>query len=80
MLSAIAGVKQESMGLLKIGGLGFPELGIILAILLVLFGAGRLPQIGSSLGKGLRSFKRGIDGSPDENEPSKVESSTHEEK
>ena len=56
------------MGLLRIGGLGFPELGIILAILLVLFGAGRLPQIGGSLGKGLRSFKRGIEGRSDEEE------------
>ncbi len=56
------------MGLLRIGGLGFPELGIILAILLVLFGAGRLPQIGGSLGKGLRSFKRGIEGRSDEGE------------
>ena len=42
------------------------ELGIILAIVLVIFGAGRLPQIGSSLGSGMRSFKRGIAGEEEE--------------
>ena len=42
------------------------ELGIILAIVLVIFGAGRLPQIGSSLGRGMRSFKRGISGEEEE--------------
>jgi len=68
------------MGLLRIGGLGFPELGIILAILLVLFGAGRLPQIGGSLGKGLRSFKRGIEGRSDEEESAEKSSVTPEEK
>ncbi len=38
------------------------ELAIILAIVLVIFGAGRLPEIGSSLGRGLRAFKRGVGG------------------
>ena len=42
--------------------LGPLELGIILAIVLVIFGAGRLPEIGSSLGKGIRAFKRGVVG------------------
>jgi len=39
-------------------GLGLPELIVILVIILVLFGASKLPEVGSSLGKGLRSFKK----------------------
>jgi len=34
-------------------GLGFPELLIILVIILVIFGAGKLPQVGEALGKGV---------------------------
>jgi len=41
---------------------GLPELIIILVIVLVIFGAGRIPQIGSSLGRGIRAFKQGISG------------------
>jgi sec-independent protein translocase protein TatA len=40
--------------------LGFPEMLVLLFIVLLLFGAKRLPEIGSSLGKGIRSFKDGI--------------------
>jgi len=40
-----------------IGGLGATELMIILAIVLILFGAGRLPQVFKSLGEGLKSFR-----------------------
>jgi len=39
-------------------GLGFPELLIILIIIIVLFGASKLPQIGSGLGKGIQNFKK----------------------
>ena len=42
--------------------LGPLELGIIFAIVLVIFGAGRLPEIGSALGKGISAFKRGVTG------------------
>jgi sec-independent protein translocase protein TatA len=35
---------------------------IILVLVLIIFGAGKLPQVGASLGKGLRSFKEGIKG------------------
>ncbi len=38
-------------------GLGIPELLIILFLALLLFGANRLPEIGSSLGKAIRGFK-----------------------
>jgi sec-independent protein translocase protein TatA len=38
-------------------GLGIPELLIILVIIVVIFGASRLPQIGEGLGKGIRNFR-----------------------
>ena len=41
-------------------GLGPTELIIILVIVLVLFGAKRVPEIGASIGKGIREFKRNI--------------------
>ena len=40
--------------------LGFSELAMILTICMVLFGAKRIPEIGSSIGKGIREFKRGV--------------------
>ena len=40
--------------------LGVPELIIILVVVLVIFGPGKLPSIGSSLGKGIREFKRSL--------------------
>lgn len=43
-------------------GFGMPELIIILAIVLVVFGAGRLPEIGSALGKSIKNFKNSSDG------------------
>jgi sec-independent protein translocase protein TatA len=43
-------------------GFGMPELIVILVIVLVVFGAGRLPEIGGALGKSIRNFKRASDG------------------
>lgn len=43
-----------------LGNLGMTELIIILVIVLVLFGAKRVPEIGASIGKGIRDFKRNI--------------------
>ena len=42
--------------------LGAPELILILVIVLIVFGAGRLPQIGSSLGRGIREFRDATEG------------------
>ncbi len=41
-------------------GLGIQELLIILVIIMIIFGAGKLPQIGSSLGKGITNFKKSV--------------------
>ena len=42
-------------------GLGATEMIIILVLVLIIFGAGKLPQVAGSLGKGLRNFKDGMD-------------------
>jgi sec-independent protein translocase protein TatA len=39
------------------GSLGFPELVIVLIIIILIFGANRLPEIGRGIGKGIRNFK-----------------------
>jgi sec-independent protein translocase protein TatA len=40
--------------------IGMPEILVILVVVLLLFGAKRLPEIGSSMGKGIREFKKSI--------------------
>jgi TatA/E family protein of Tat protein translocase len=42
------------------GQIGMQEIILILFILILLFGARRLPELGQSLGKGIREFKRGL--------------------
>ncbi len=44
------------------GGIGIPELLLIFGILLLLFGAKKLPEIGKGLGEGIRSFKSSLSG------------------
>jgi sec-independent protein translocase protein TatA len=50
---------------MRIGPLGVPELLIILLVIMLIFGAKRLPEIGSSLGKGIRTFKSAVTGEDD---------------
>ncbi|OGU08010.1 MAG: TatA/E family twin-arginine translocation protein [Geobacteraceae bacterium GWC2_58_44] len=45
-------------------GFGMPELIVILVILLVIFGPGKLPQLGASLGGAIRSFKKAAEEEP----------------
>jgi sec-independent protein translocase protein TatA len=61
-------------------GLGMPELIVILIIILVIFGAGKLPQIGSGIGKGIQNFKKSIHESPEEISPPKEKTDVFEEK
>ena len=49
------------------GGIGVPELIIVLFIIVLLFGASRLPQLAKSLGQSITEFKKGI---KDKNEDS----------
>jgi sec-independent protein translocase protein TatA len=59
-------------------GLGIQELIVIFLIIMVLFGAKKLPEMGKGLGKGIREFKRATESAvaeEEETEPKKVESS-----
>jgi sec-independent protein translocase protein TatA len=42
------------------GNLGFTEIAILVLILVLFFGAKRIPEIGASIGKGIKEFKRGL--------------------
>ena len=48
------------MPLLFIGSLGLPEILIIAALVLVIFGGSRLPQLGAGMGQGIRNFKNAL--------------------
>ncbi|MDP1850141.1 MAG: twin-arginine translocase TatA/TatE family subunit [Solirubrobacteraceae bacterium] len=62
-------------------GLGLPEILIVLVIVLVIFGPKRLPDLGRSLGSGMREFKDSITGNSkdDDDEPSKITAARAEE-
>lgn len=50
-------------------GIGISELLVILLVCLLLFGANRLPEIGKSLGEGLREFKKSVKDASEDNNP-----------
>ncbi len=64
----ISDIQQNDMILAGFGGLGPWELGIILILVLVVFGAGKLPGTGSALGEAIKNFKKSIRGGADESE------------
>jgi sec-independent protein translocase protein TatA len=53
--------------------LGVPELLIILALALIIFGAGKLPQLGKGLGEGIRNFKNAVREGEKDPEPKPAE-------
>ncbi len=50
------------------GNIGLPEIAIVLIIALIVFGPKRLPELGRSLGKGIREFKGSISGEHDDDD------------
>lgn len=65
------------------GGLGMPELIIILVIILIIFGAGKLPQIGEGMGKAIRNFKnatseKNVTSDKENKEPPKIDQENKE--
>ena len=57
------------------GSIGAPELIVIALIALLLFGAGRIADIGKGLGQGIKNFKQGIKEADDDEAPAKAEKS-----
>ncbi len=55
--------------------LGPWEIALILVIILIIFGVGKLPQVGSAIGKGIRAFKKAQSGEDTEEETGKTEKS-----
>jgi sec-independent protein translocase protein TatA len=49
-------------------GLGFPEIILILVIVILIFGTSRIPELGRGLGEGIRNFKKSVRGD-DEKKP-----------
>ena len=56
---------------MRVGPLGIPELAIIVVVILLIFGARRLPEIGTSMGKGIRTFKTALMGEDEKEEEEK---------
>ena len=59
------------MKLLFIGGLGMTEILIIALVVLLFFGGKKIPELMKGLGKGVRSFKEGVNGTLDETDSEK---------
>ncbi len=56
-----------------IGNIRWPELVIVLVIVLLVFGVGRIGKVAGELGKGIRAFKEGISGEEEKDENNKEE-------
>ncbi|MAH21328.1 MAG: twin-arginine translocase TatA/TatE family subunit [Thaumarchaeota archaeon] len=52
------------------------EIGLILVIILIVFGVGKLPQVGEAFGKGIRAFKKGTSGESEGEKETKAEKQT----
>jgi len=63
-----------------LGSLGVPELLVIFLILVLLFGARKLPQIGRGIGEGIRNLKTGLNTGDDEDEGDGEEKTRYERK
>ena len=59
-------------------GIGFPELMIILVIIMIIFGAGKLPEIGSAFGRSIKNFKSSMKEAETEELPTESDSDTQE--
>ena len=55
-------------------GIGFPELMVILVIIMIIFGAGKLPEIGSAFGNSIKNFKKSMKDA----EAGEIESGSHD--
>jgi sec-independent protein translocase protein TatA len=58
--------------------LGPLEIGLIVLLVLIIFGVGKLPQVGGALGKGIRQFRKGKSGEDEEENTKAVETKTED--
>jgi sec-independent protein translocase protein TatA len=63
-----ANIRAQEPAMFGLGKLGLPELLIIFAIALIIFGPGKLADIGKGLGDGIKNFKSGLSGDKSEGE------------
>ncbi len=49
-------------------GIGMPELIVVLVIIMIVFGAGKMPEIGAGIGKGIRNFKKAVSSDTDDSD------------
>jgi sec-independent protein translocase protein TatA len=56
---------------MRIGGLGTPELLLILSVVVLLFGVGRVSKIGGEMGSAIREFRKGLRGDDEPTEENK---------
>ena len=61
------------------GGIGIPELIIVLVIAMIFFGPGKLPELGSSIGKAIKGFKKSME-EPEKKPDSSIEDNKTEKK
>ena len=64
---------------MKFGGIGVPELLIILAVVLLIFGPKNLPKLGSAIGRTVKNLREGMDGKKKDEEKSAAPAETAEE-
>jgi sec-independent protein translocase protein TatA len=60
------------------GWIGLPELLILLVVVLIFFGPKRLPEMGRSLGRGMREFKESVTGNDRDDEPAALPTATQD--
>lgn len=63
----MGGFVQAEIPVVALIGLGWPEMLIIALIVIILFGARRIPEVAKGLGEGIRSFKAGLNGPENRN-------------
>jgi len=65
---------------MRVGPLGIPEIAIVVVVILLIFGARRLPEIGTSMGKGIRTFKTALMGEDEKEEAEKAATGSKDDK
>ncbi len=64
---------------MSFGSLGLPEILLILLIVVIIFGARRLPELGKSLGEGIKNFKKSVSGKEQDQKEISPDKSTKKE-